>query len=166
MKRMVYVIVAATTLVVIAAIMTGCFAIPAKKEKPPIEGISLHQNHMDYSYCYSFYLRKDGEKVLFDADFAIDEEPYRIILEGCEVDASYMDKLKELDEANGISDYVSDYKETKSPVEILDDTVVRTTVYFTDGTDKSANSGAYSGVLYEFFSGLALEYKAQFVETY
>ena len=159
MKPMAYVIIAATALVVIGVIVAGCSATPANKEIPPIDGISLSQNHMDYSCCYSFYLREDGEKVLFDADFAIEEEPYRIIVEGFEADASYMDKLRELDSAKGISDYVFNFKEIKSPVEALDATVNKTTVFYADGTIKSAESRPeHIDALYKLFLDLTKEY--------
>ena len=160
MKRMVYIIIAVTTLIVIGSVAVGCSTGSANQNKADIEGVSLSQSHMNFNECYSFYLREENGKVLFDAEVRFEEEPYEIILESCEVDASYMSKLEEIDNTYKISSYVDKYKKKTPPFQVLDETKNTTAVYFKDGTDKSADtSSTYEQELYNFFEDIALKYK-------
>lgn len=162
MKRMVYIIIAVTALIVMGSVVAGCSTSPAKKTKADISGVSLSQNHMNYSYCYSFFLRKENGKVLFDADVRLEKDNgdfEAIVLENCEVESKYFDKLLELVKQNDIREYTESYKKKTELFQLSDETTNTTTLYFADGTDKSAESGAYKEELYDFFSDLALTYK-------
>lgn len=159
MKRMVYIIIAVTTLIVIGSVAVGCSTGSANQNKADIEGVSLSQSHMNFNECYSFYLREENGKVLFDAEVRFYDEPYEIVLESCEVDASYMSKLEEIDKTYGISSYVDKYKKKSLPFQVMDETKNTTTVYFKDGTDKSADTGSdYKQELYSFFEDIARKY--------
>lgn len=159
MKRMVYIIFSVMILVVFGAFAVGCSGQHNNTDNEFV-GMSLSQNHMDFTYCYSFYLRTEDDKVLFDAQVRFYEEPYEIILESCEVDSSYMEELKKIEEKYSIVEYVENYKEKKSPLQVMDETVNTTTIYFNGNADKSADSSAaYKDELYKFFEELTLEYQ-------
>lgn len=163
MKRMVYIVIAFTGLVVAAVLMAGC--APGKKTADAeVTGISIYQNHMNFGSCYSFYLREEDGKVLFDAEVRFDKEPYCIILESCEVDNSYIESLRTLDKNQGITKYVSAYKSKPSLFSVSDETVNRTTVYLSDGTEKTADTKyEHIEIIYDFFFELAQEYLNQSV---
>lgn len=158
MKRMVYIIFSVMILVVFGAFAVGCSGQHNNTDNEFV-GMSLSQNHMDFTYCYSFYLRTEDDKVLFDAQARFYEEPYEIILESCEVDSSYMEELKKIEEKYSIVEYVENYKEKKSPLQVMDETVNKTTVYYNDVDSKTADTKSdYQDELYEFFVSLAKEY--------
>lgn len=160
MKRMVYIIIAVAAIAISGAIMAGCAVNPPKDNEPKsISGVSLSQQHMDFHYYYSFYIRKDNGRILFDADVRIDEEPYEIVLEGCEVEKSDFEEMLSLIEKYNVDDYVNRYKKKSLPFEAADKTTKKTTLYFTDSSDKSAETGSdYEQELYDFFKELSLEY--------
>lgn len=146
------------TLVVLGAFTVAC-APNTNNIKDNFVGLSLSQNHMDFTYCYSFFLREEDGKVIFDAQVRFYEEPYEIILESCEVDSSYMKKLRQIEEKYSIVEYVENYKKEKSPFQIMDETVNKTSVYYKDTNDKTADtSSEYEEELYNFFVNLAKEY--------
>lgn len=159
MKRMVYIIFAITILVVLYAFATGCFN-NANKEKTNFVGISLSQNHMNFTDCYSFYLREEDGKAVFDAQLRSYDEPYEIVLESCEVDNSYIKELYEIEQKYSIVDYVESYKKKKLPFQVMDGTVNQTSVYYNDVDVKTADtSSEYKDELYSFFVELTKEYQ-------
>lgn len=156
MRKMVYIVLAATGLMMAGLIFAGCNVLPDKADKAELTGISLTQNHMNFGSCYSFYLREENGKLLFDAEVRFEEEPYTIILEGCEADSEYLDKLKNISKEYGVADYVNKYKKKPVLFETSDKTVNKTTVYFSDGTSKTADSkNEHIDILYDFFFDLA-----------
>lgn len=160
MKRMVYLIISVSLIVVIAALTVGCKNGNAN-HKTSYVGMSMSQNHMDYTYCYSFYLREEDGKVLFDAQHRSYDEPYEIVLESCEVDSSYMEKLRAIEEKYSIVKYVENYKEKKLPFHVTDETVNKTSVFYNDADVKTADTGSeYKDELYEFFVALTKEYQS------
>ena len=161
MKRMVYIIFAITTLVVVGAFSVGCSNKIKNNDTTDFVGISLSQNHMDFTYCYSFFLREEDGKVIFDAQVRFYEEPYEIILESCEVDSSYMKELRKIEEKYSIVGYVENFKKTKSPFQIMDETVNHTSIYYNDSDVKTADtSSEYKDELYSFFVELTKEYQS------
>lgn len=160
MKRMVYIIVCLSILIVVSATAFGLVGCNSNTEEPELVGMSLSQNHMNYSECYSFYLRQEDDKVLFDAQLNLYEEPYSIVLEGVEVDKANFKKLVKIENKYEIVKYVLKYRKKKLPIQVMDETVNTTSVYFQDNTDKSADtSDDYKQDLYEFFRALTLEHK-------
>ncbi len=159
MKRMVYMVISVAGLILAVLISVGCSHNTDNDEQLQINGISLSQYHMNYGENYSFFIRKEDDKVVFDAEVRFYDEPYEIILEGCQVDEKYYDELISLEKEYGISDYVNSYKKKTLPFEALDKTENITTVYYMDGSDKSADSGEYKDALYEYFVHIAKIYK-------
>ncbi len=164
MKRMVYILISIAGVVLAIIISTGCNHILDNNEKQ-LCGVSLSQNHMEYDRCFSFFLRQEEGKVLFDAQVHIDDEPYSIIIEGLEVDSECFEQLATLDKEQGITENVMKYKSKPALGTPADKTVVTTSVYFADNTDKSAKSSAYDEELYGFFMSLAIQYKDESVTT-
>ena len=160
MKRMVYIIIAVATIAISVAVATGCAVNPPKDNEPkPISGVSFSQQHMNFNYYYSFYIRKDNGKIFFDADVRFDEAPCEVVLEGCEVDKTDYEKVLSVIEKYNIYEFVKHYKQKKLPFEVSDKTEKVTTLYFTDGTLKSADTGAdYEQELYDLFKEIAVKY--------
>lgn len=158
MKHMVYILLSVAGVVLAIIICTGCGNIFDDNENR-LCGVSLSQNHMEYSRCFSFFLRQEDDKVLFDAQVHIDDEPYSIIIEGFEVDSEFFEQLYTLDKEQEITQNVMKYKSKPSLGTSADKTVVTTTVYFSDNADKSAKSSIYNEKLYQFFLNLAMKYK-------
>ena len=164
MKRMVYFVCAATMLLVLGAFAVGCAPKSEQNTKKDFVGISLSQNHMDFTYCYSFYLREEDGKILFDAQVRFYDEPYEIVLESCEVDRSCMKKLQDIEEQYSIVNYVENYKEKKPSYQLMDETVSKTSVYYNDIDVKTADTGSqYNEALYNFFVEIAKKYQSKSV---
>lgn len=166
MKKVVYIIVSVSLVLAIAAVTVGCNVSSEHKQPKAYtyKGLSMSQNHMNYNYCYSFYLREEDGKVLFDAQLRLDEEPYEIVLESCEVDSSSMTKLRAIEQKYSIVEYVENFKKKKSPFQVLDETVNKTSVYYNDVDMKTADTGSdYEEELYEFFVSLTKEYESHAV---
>lgn len=162
MKRMPYIIISVTGILLMTAIFAGCSFVPIKIESKEITGVSLYQGHMNYAQCYSFYLRKEDDKVFFDAQVSVEKENeklYTLVLESCEVDSKYFDELNNFVINEKIAEYVNSYKKKPTLFDAMDKTSNTTTLYFADGTDKSADSGSYKEDLCKFFTDLALEYQ-------
>lgn len=164
MKRMVYILISVAGVVLAIIISTGCSHLLENGDKQ-LCGVSLSQNHMEYDRCFSFFLRQEDGKVLFDAQMHFYDEPYSIIIEGLEIDSEYFDQLKVLDKEHGITENVMNYKNKPSFGTPVDKTVVTTTVYFTDNTDDTAKTSTYNEELYQFFLSIAIKYKDQSVEV-
>lgn len=163
MKRMVYILISVAGVVLAIIITTGCSNIIENNDKQ-LCGVSLSQNHMEYNRCFSFFLRQEQGKVLFDAQLNIPDE-LSIVLESVEVDSEYFEQLMALDKEQGITENVMKYRSKPVFGVAADKTIVTTTVYFVDNTDRSSKSGTYNEALYQFFLGLAMEYKEQSVVT-
>lgn len=161
---MVYIIVSTVGILLFVLILAGCTGKLAKTSE--VLGISLSQTHMEYSESYSFFLRKEEDgTVLFNADVRFADEPYEIILENISVDEEYLDKLMELEKNLSIVENIESSKKKSSFIHVPDKTTNKTTVYYTDGSDKTAYTGEYKEALYEFFTEIALEYMAESVST-
>lgn len=167
MKRMVYIIIAVAAIAISGVIVAGCTVNPPKDNEPKsISGVSLSQQHMNFNYYYSFYIRKDNGKILFDADVRFDEEPYEVVLESCEIEKSDFQGLLSIIEKYGVENYVSRYKKKHLIFDAADKTTKTTTLYFSDGSENSADTGAdYEQELYDFFKNLALKYNNKVVTT-
>lgn len=167
MKRMEYIIISVATIAILAAITAGCAVkTPTESKSKGVTGVSLSQNHMNFRYYYSFYIRKDNDRILFDADVRFDDEPYEVILESCEIEKSDFSNVLSIIEKYGVEKYVSRYKKKNLPFNAADKTTKTTTLYFSDGSDKSADTGAeYEQELYDFFENLAIKYSNKVVST-
>lgn len=164
---MVYIVIAVTGLIAAGVVFAGCMGNPVLKSKTQLTGLIFNQNHMSFGYCYSFYLREENDKVIFDAQVRFDEKPYCIILESCEIDKAYLNELRSLDEQYSVTSYVSTYKKKPSIFEAADKTINKTTVYLSDGTDKSADTKEeHIDILYDFFFDLAKKYANKSVYLY
>lgn len=159
MNRMVYFLFALTILVVSGAVVSVTLPKTNDREKNNFAGLSLSQNHMNFAHCYSFFLREEDGKAIFDAQIRFFEEPYEIILESCEVDNYYMKKLRKIQQKYSIVQYVEGFKEKKALFKVLDRTSNTTTIYYEDAESKTADTASeYKDELYKFFVELAEKY--------
>lgn len=157
---MVYIIIAVAAMAISGVIVAGCAVNPPKNNKSKvISGVSLSQQHMNFRYYYSFYIRMDNDKILFDADVRFDEEPYEVVLESCEIEKTDFQSVLSIIEKYGVENYVSRYKKKNLPFNVADKTTKTTTLYFSDGSDNYADTGTdYEQELYDLFKNLALNY--------
>lgn len=162
MNRMPYILISTTGLLLAVLLFTGCNSLKNQNADKEVVGISLSQSHMEYTECFSFFLRKENDKVLLDAQVNFYDEP-SIVLESVEVETECFEQLKAYDKEHGISKSVIESKTKSTFLKPTDDTVVTTTVYFDDGTDKSAKSGVFDEGLYDFFLEITMEYKERSV---
>lgn len=164
MNRMVYFIFALTILVVSGVVIFTLLPKTNNKVKSDFVGLSLSQNHMNFAYCYSFFIREEDGKVVFDAQLRSLNKPYEIVLESCEVDDYYMKKLRRIQQKYSIVEYVEGFKKKKLPFQVLDKTTNTTTVYYEDIESKTADTDSeYKDELYEFFVDLTKKYQCHSV---
>lgn len=164
MKRMAYIVIMVAGLVVAGLILTSCFNTAKPINTTTLVGMSVSQNHMNFGDCYNFYLRLEGNQVLFDADVRFDEEPYSIILESCSVELDVIEELKRLDNKLSITNYVTTYKSSPSVFNVTDKTTNKTVVYLSDETYKTAETkDEHIEILYNFFFELAKKHINQSV---
>lgn len=122
-----------------------------KYTKEDIRSMSISSSCMDYSYSYTFYLRKTDDKWLLDADCAFDTESERVQYEERLVDETdAMDLINLLDEED-LLEKIYRYKKLKMKVTPLDDTTYYTSVQFTDGEILGAQKSFSSKVETFFF---------------
>ncbi len=153
-----YITISITAFVVAVAMLAG-FKGCLRTESRDICGISFIQTNMDYRHSYSFYLRESDGTLLFDADLRTDSSPSSITLESIAVDSSYLQKINEILCDLEIKDYVKNYKKPVTLFNPADKATNTTTLYYNDGTDKSAlTKDEHIDALYEFFFNLAKEY--------
>ena len=72
-----------------------------------------------------------------------------------------MKELRKIEEKYSIVGYVENFKKTKSPFQIMDETVNHTSIYYNDSDVKTADtSSKYKDELYSFFVELTKEYQS------
>lgn len=161
---MVYIIFTLTILIVFGAVVFVFLQNKNNNSDDPKDfvGLSLSQNHINFNNSYSFFLREEDGKIMFDAQLrSPDDLPYEIILESCEVDDCYMEKLREIQKKYAIVRYVDSFKEKKTILRVLDKTSNITSVYYKEIDSKTADTGAeYKEELYNFFVGLTKKYQS------
>lgn len=122
-----------------------------------IVSVSAYCSHMDFSYSYSFSVRKEESGWLFDAQCFIHDHSEQIELSDKTVSDEYIKELLSLISENGTIKSAKNYKKpVKSPFQVLDETAYGICIRFSDGTD--CNAGArvdgYDGIE-RFFYRLA-----------
>ena len=159
MKKMVYIVISVTGILIAGFLFAGCGLSSRKNGPKDLTGVSLVQSHMEFSQCYSFYLREEEGKVLFDAQVRFEDYPYSIVLEGCQVDSSEFVNLRSMSEEYGVADYVAAYKKKPSLFTASDETTNKITVYWSDGSYKTADTDSeHIDVFYDYFFDLAKKY--------
>ena len=112
--------------------MFGCSNMP-EFTADDIRSISISCGHMDYSHSYCFYIRKEENKWLFDAEFATDTQSPRVEFEACPIATQDVKELLATICNQKATEKFWQYKEPKLKVQALDETTYYTSILFTNG---------------------------------
>lgn len=122
----------------IAAILTfisgslGCGKVP-EYTADDIQSVSVSCGHMDYSFSYSFYLRKNENEWLLDAEFSKDAEQPRIKYEERQIAEEDVKELLDIAADRKVIEKIRRYKKPKINVMVSDETTYFTSILFADG---------------------------------
>ena len=148
------------------AVLTGLFGCGEPKTQQhsisEVTSVSIACGHMDRSYCYSFWLRKEGEQWLFDTECAIRDHSEPIALENLPVDSGAVNEVLAILEQSGAILYAENYKQPKkSELQLMDATTYGFSLMFSDGSQYSTSDlGPAGDALEDYFYALS-EQKAQ-----
>ncbi|MGN0488498.1 MAG: hypothetical protein ACI4HO_04475 [Ruminococcus sp.] len=141
---------------------SGCKA-KVKNLSPPEEqltSVSIYQNHMDRTCCYSFSVRKEQNSYIFDADCMIkdNDEYYEVNFTDKEISEKEFEKFTKLDEKyNFISLRKSNIKK-ENMFFALDETITNFSVSYGDKSFSLYTSGDCYNEVYDCFIALAKKY--------
>ena len=152
------------TVMGLLAIFAGLFGCnktpkPAQHELSEISGVSLSCGHMDRSYGYFFWVHREQDKWLFNAECFTYDHEVETVFENREVRSNDMDALFEiLEQSNSIA-YVENYKKPKKLpfFEVMDETTYGFCLTFSDGSQYVTLD--YQKELEEYFYRLAEQSK-------
>ena len=134
----------------------GCANDPAKPDGE-LTSISIYQNHMDSTFCYSFGIRKENDSYLFDADCILvdyDNNEYsEVNFIDKEITKEEFEKFTNLDKKYDFISLKRPKKEKKSKIFALDETTAHFTVRYGEDTfSLYPNGDCYSEVSENFFA--------------
>lgn len=115
-----------------------------------IQSVSVTCGHMDYSYSYSFYLRRTENDWLLDADYATDTEQPRTVFEAVSVSDEDAKALLSVLAEQDVFDKLRRYKKPKIKFQVADETTYYTSVQFADVEQLSAPIYAGDDFVTEF----------------
>lgn len=122
-------------LIAVTADWFGC----RKKPKPArhtieqISGVSLFCVHMDRSCGYSFWIRRENTRWLFDAECFTHDHEDETVFENREASAGDIAALLEILNRSGSIAYAENYKKPRnSPFQVLDETIYGFCLTFSD----------------------------------
>lgn len=122
----------------VAALLPFVFSFFGTPEKTKytaddIRSVSISCSHMDYSHSFAFYLRKEEDLWLLDADFAVDTENPHTAYEACPIAAEDARELLDIVTEQDIPEKLRRYKKPKMKVHVSDETLCYTSILFNDG---------------------------------
>lgn len=103
-----------------------------------IRSVSISCGHMNYSYSYSFFLRRTENGWLLDADFAADTEQAHTEYEACPIAEEDAKELLNIVQGQDTPGKLLRYKKPRIRVQAPDETVYYTSVLFADGKQAAA----------------------------
>lgn len=122
-----------------------------------VRSLSVSRGHMDYSFCYSFYLRKGETGWLLDADFALGAGQPHIEYEARPVTETDASELLKTAREQEIASRIRRYKKPKTKVFVSDETTHYTSLGFENG--ETLGAAVFSGKdLESLFFRLAEKY--------
>lgn len=147
-----------TAILSVICCIFGCDRLP-EYTVDDIRSISISCGHMDYSRSYSFYLRKDENRWLLDADFSRDTEQARVEYENCPVAEEDVKELLAMVQKQNVTEKLRRFKKPKIKVFVSDETSYYTSILFADGESFGA-AALISQDMEAFFYRLAEKYAA------
>lgn len=156
----------AVTVVALLSALCGLFGCDKTPEYTveDIRSVSISCGHMDYSHSYAFYLRKEENGWLLDAEFATDTEQSRVEYEACPVAQEDVRALLNIVQEQDVIGKLRRYKKPKIGVQVLDETTYYTSLLFADGESIGAASHVDSALESGFYR-LAEKYADTIPET-
>lgn len=130
---------------------------PAQHELSELRSISMSCGHSNRCYSYSFFLRKEGEAWLLDAECFTKDREEETVFSSRAVDGGELETLFDILERSGTIAYAESYKKPKkSPFTVLDAPMYGFALTFTDGSVYDMDSaGDARHELEDFFYRLA-----------
>ena len=131
----------------------GCKKNPVKPDRK-LTSVSISQNHMDSTFCYSFGVRKENGLYLFDADcvFVDNDEYSEVSFTDKEITKEEFEKFAGLDKKYDFISLKRPKKKKKSKIFALDETTAHFTVRYGEDTfSLYPNGDCYSEVCENFF---------------
>lgn len=130
-----------------------------KPVKPDNEltSVSISQSHMDRTYCYNFWARKENNRYLLNADCMIvdydNNEANEINFTDTEISEEDFQQFKRLDEKYDFFSLLKPRKEKKNMFFALDETISHFTVKYGDEVfSLYTNGDCYSEACKCFFA--------------
>ncbi|MGN0537661.1 MAG: hypothetical protein ACI4M3_06760 [Acutalibacteraceae bacterium] len=135
-----------------------------KYEKPSgkITAVGYSQNHMCYTYCFSFHIAEKNGEYLFSADCCVKTEDYeRVNFKDKAVTADDMQCLIDILQKHDTQTFLMKYKAPKQLFFACDQTTVSFSVRWENGVHLGARAvGNAEDEIEKFFFDLALKYKS------
>lgn len=139
----------------------GCNRNPIKPEGE-LASISIYQNHMDRTFCYSFGIRKENDSYLFDADCILvdyDNNEYsEVNFIDKEITKEEFEKFSKLDKKYDFFSLRKPNKKEKNRYFILDETITNFSVRYGDEGIAVETNGECFEAVNELFFQLAEKY--------
>lgn len=127
---------------------------PARHRTAQLRAVSLACSHMDHSYGYSFWLRREEERWLLNAECFLRDFTEETALESRETGGQDLAELFAVMERTDAIARAENWKKPKAPpFQILDETVYSFGLSFSDGS--RYRSGSREPELEQFFYRLA-----------
>lgn len=141
--------------------LCGCTKKPVKPQSE-LTSISISQNHMDSTFCYSFGIRKENDSYLFDADCIIvdyDNNEYgEVNFTDIVISQEEFEKFTRIDEKYNFISLKKPKREKKSKFFALDETTTYFTVRYGDDAFSLYPNGECFEAVNELFFQLAEKY--------
>lgn len=128
-----------------------------------IISVSVSCGHMDYSYSYSFYIRKVENEWLLDADFATDTESPHTVYECRTVTNEDAEGLLNTVREQNLTEKLKKYKEPKTKYVALDEAAKYTSILFSDG--ERIGAATVNNELHDCFLRMGKKYADTAFET-
>ncbi|MGN0462513.1 MAG: hypothetical protein ACI4HZ_08725 [Ruminococcus sp.] len=134
----------------------GCDKNPAKPDRE-LTSVSISQNHMDRTFCYNFWVRKEKDSYLFDAECILadyDNNEYsEVNFTDKEISQEEFEEFTRIDEKYNFISLKRPKKEKKFKFFALDETTTYFTVKYGEDTfSLYPNGDCYSEVSENFFA--------------
>ncbi|MGN1457522.1 MAG: hypothetical protein ACI4XP_06165 [Acutalibacteraceae bacterium] len=133
-----------------------------------IQSFSISCNHMDFSFAYSFYIKKSEGGWLFSTECFTDGKSQHTEFENCPVTNEEVEELLTIIREKDVIDSLRRYKEPKLKFHALDETTYYSSVSFADGKSIGAATVVSGNEIESYFYRLAEKYadtKAESNET-
>lgn len=134
------------------------------KSNGELTSVSISQNHMDRTYCYSFDVQKKNDSYTFNAWCLLekgDNDYEDIELENISITEDEFAKFEKLDEKYNFFSLLKLNKEKKTIFFVPDETITSFSVSYGDKSFSLYTGGDCYIEVYECFVALAEKYNAE-----